>query len=210
MFVGVTRAQQELQISLARYRDFRGQRKLTIPSSFLMELPRTEMEIEYPEALHDDRADFQSGEDQHSQLVPDDDGCDPDDSQCIPPCAPHSLRAHSHETPCADPADTPSYSTIASPMPHDSQPREVRHALPPKIHLTTAAAMINGDAPSPPVDPNAFRQGTCVLHASYGLGRIVALSGNGPQREATVDFPPPSGRRTLLLADGALRPVGCS
>ncbi len=56
MFVGITRAQQELQISLARYRDFRGQRKLTIPSSFLMELPRAEMEIELPESreLQDD------------------------------------------------------------------------------------------------------------------------------------------------------------
>ena len=53
MFVGITRAQQELQISLARYRDFRGQRKLTIPSSFLMELPRAEMEIEFPEEAAD-------------------------------------------------------------------------------------------------------------------------------------------------------------
>ena len=43
MFVGITRAQQELQISMARWRDFRGQRTLTIPSSFLMELPRGEM-----------------------------------------------------------------------------------------------------------------------------------------------------------------------
>ena len=51
MFVGITRAQQELQISLARYRDFRGQRKLTIPSSFLMELPRAEMEVEMPESV---------------------------------------------------------------------------------------------------------------------------------------------------------------
>ena len=46
MFVGITRARQELQISTARYRDFRGQRKLTIPSSFLMELPRSEMDVE--------------------------------------------------------------------------------------------------------------------------------------------------------------------
>ncbi|MCK5644498.1 MAG: BamA/TamA family outer membrane protein, partial [Gammaproteobacteria bacterium] len=50
MFVGITRARQELQISMARYRDFRGQRKLTIPSSFLMELPRDEMELEHPRA----------------------------------------------------------------------------------------------------------------------------------------------------------------
>ena len=47
MFVGITRAQQELQISTARYRDFRGQRKLTIPSSFLMELPRGEMDVDW-------------------------------------------------------------------------------------------------------------------------------------------------------------------
>ena len=45
MFVGITRAQEELQISLAAYRDFRGQRKITIPSPFLMELPRSEMEV---------------------------------------------------------------------------------------------------------------------------------------------------------------------
>ncbi len=45
MFVGITRAQRELQISMARYRDFRGARKLTVPSSFLMELPRDEMEM---------------------------------------------------------------------------------------------------------------------------------------------------------------------
>ena len=47
MFVGITRAQQELQLSTARYRDFRGQRKLTIPSSFLMELPRGEMDVDW-------------------------------------------------------------------------------------------------------------------------------------------------------------------
>lgn len=45
MFVGITRAQQELQISLAGYRDFRGQRKTTIPSPFLMELPRSAMNV---------------------------------------------------------------------------------------------------------------------------------------------------------------------
>ena len=50
LFVGITRAQQELQLSLARYRDFRGQRKSTIPSSFLMELPRMEMDVESPAA----------------------------------------------------------------------------------------------------------------------------------------------------------------
>ena len=67
MFVGITAAQQELQISLARYRDFRGQRRLTIPSSFLMELPRAEMEVEIG------RAGEPVGAKPHdSQLAPDD------------------------------------------------------------------------------------------------------------------------------------------
>ena len=64
MFVGITRAKQELQISLAQYRDFRGQRKMTVPSPFLMELPRGEMEViehevpaETPESFAAEAAD---------------------------------------------------------------------------------------------------------------------------------------------------------
>src|SRR6478609_91459 len=45
VFVGVTRAMEELQLSYAVTRDFRGVRRRTIPSSFLMEMPRGEMEM---------------------------------------------------------------------------------------------------------------------------------------------------------------------
>src|SRR4051794_16193574 len=44
-FVGITRAKEELQLSYAVTRDFRGVRRRTIPSSFLMEMPRGEMEM---------------------------------------------------------------------------------------------------------------------------------------------------------------------
>ena len=44
-FVGITRAKEELQLSYAVTRDFRGVRRRTIPSSFLMEMPREEMEL---------------------------------------------------------------------------------------------------------------------------------------------------------------------
>ncbi len=43
-FVGITRAEKELQLSLARHREFRGQRKMTVPSHFLLELPFDELE----------------------------------------------------------------------------------------------------------------------------------------------------------------------
>ncbi|HEY4233177.1 MAG TPA: UvrD-helicase domain-containing protein, partial [Lacipirellulaceae bacterium] len=44
-FVGITRAKDELQMSYAVTRDFRGVRRRTIPSSFLMEMPRHELEM---------------------------------------------------------------------------------------------------------------------------------------------------------------------
>jgi DNA helicase-2/ATP-dependent DNA helicase PcrA len=44
LFVGITRAEKELQLSLARYREFRGQRKMTVPSQFLLELPFDELD----------------------------------------------------------------------------------------------------------------------------------------------------------------------
>jgi len=51
MFVGITRAQERLQLSLVQYRDFRGERKPAIPSSFLMELPRGEMAVQRPDTI---------------------------------------------------------------------------------------------------------------------------------------------------------------
>jgi DNA helicase-2/ATP-dependent DNA helicase PcrA len=67
--------------------------------------------------------------------------------------------------------------------------------------------LANGGAPLPPVSPEEFIQGGLVRHPQYGLGRIVALSGSGPERQATVEFSPPAGQMKILLADSLLRPV---
>ncbi len=155
LFVGITRAQQELQLSLARYRDFRGQRKSTIPSSFLMELPRMEMDLESP-AVEEFGPSWVEEERQE-------------------------VSARSKV------AATPSWSSGT-------------------IRLTTAAALANGGQPTA-VDTEVFRQGMWVVHTTFGLGQIIALSGSAAGRRATVDFPPPAGRQRLLLADGALQPV---
>jgi DNA helicase-2/ATP-dependent DNA helicase PcrA len=156
LFVGITRAQQELQLSLARYRDFRGQRKPTIASSFLMELPRMEMEVESAGA--DDMG--RSWVEEAREEVP---------------ARPRIAAA-------------PSWAG--------------------SVRLTTAAALANGGQPTASVNPEVFRQGMLVVHATYGLGRIIALSGSAASRRATVDFPPPAGRQRLLLAEGTLQPVG--
>ncbi len=152
-FVGVTRAQQELQLSLARYRDFRGQRKMTVPSHFLMELPREEMELREPGTI---------------------------ESYGLPPA---------YEEPVFS-------QTEAAPS---------RPAIPAAM-LTTAAELAGGK-PSPSVDPEAYHQDMLVRHPKYGLGRIVALSGSGTSRKATIDFASTGGRKRLVLAGSPLRPV---
>ncbi|MBC8351080.1 MAG: UvrD-helicase domain-containing protein [Planctomycetes bacterium] len=48
LFVGITRAEEELQLSYSAYRFLRGSQRMSIPSSFLMELPRDEMEVHEP------------------------------------------------------------------------------------------------------------------------------------------------------------------
>jgi len=170
MFVGITRAEQELQISTARYRDFRGQRKLTIPSSFLMELPREEMELTVPGIEDSFRDPWDNGGFEQAPV--------------------HDEHAEKDTETVSDVASTASRPPRATPS------------------LTTAATLANGGEPLPPFDPDAFRQGMVVLHAVYGLGQIVALSGSAANRKATVDFPPPTGRKKFLLAQTPLRPVG--
>jgi len=153
MFVGITRAKQELQISRAVVRDFRGQRKMTIPSRFLMELPRDGMEVMDHE---DDVA----------------------------------------SAPWTEPAGEAA-------IPIERRPPLRTSPIAP---LLTAAEMTNGGE-SPPAAPDDFIQGMLVRHPQNGLGRVVALSGSGPTRVATIDFASPPCRMRFLLTGSPLRPI---
>jgi len=155
MFVGITRAQQELQISMATYSDFRGQRKMTIPSRFLMELPRAEMESEDVAATA------------------------------------LSLME-------------PFYEDVAPPRRRAAAPAASRTAT--ALRLTTAAELANG-GPLEPTAPDQFHQGMLVRHPDLGLGRVVALSGSGQKRKATVHFTSGGGQMKFLIAQSPLRPV---
>ena len=80
-------------------------------------------------------------------------------------------------------------------------------AGPGGFRLTTAAALAGGPgATAGPEDLNAFRPGVSVLHPQYGLGRIVAIDGAGPNRKGRVAFAV-GGERTFVLAKAPLRPV---
>jgi DNA helicase-2/ATP-dependent DNA helicase PcrA len=157
MFVGMTRAKQELQISFARYRDFRGRRTMPVPSSFLMELPREEMEL-------------------------------------------LTVGSEATKDAAIDREEVPDYSEA----PHEQYEEPVYRGADEK---RGTGSKPQGEAPVPSFSPDVFTQGMEVEHPQYGRGRIAALSGAGLARQATVDFPAPTGRMRFLLRGSPLRPM---
>jgi DNA helicase II / ATP-dependent DNA helicase PcrA len=169
LFVGMTRAQRELQLSMARYRHFRGRQGMTVPSQFLMELPRDEMEC------------------QEESWTPPSGGMHKD----YDPTSEHP-HEWAQDVPTVDDGRGAA-GTIAT----DARPR-----------LTTAAEMAEQPlALRAAATVDQFHQGMVVLHAEYGPGKIVALSGSGSRRCATVRFPTISDEKKFVLASGALRPA---
>ncbi len=184
MFVGMTRARERLQLGMARSRDFRGSRRTTVPSSFLVELPRGEMLVE--------------------EVGPGTDGAPVPVSAC--PSAQADEDWDSGRAPAAisrrlSPISNPQSLIPSSPIPRSPNPQ-----VPPTLRLGTADQLAGGPPPQPP-NPDAFQQGMVVLHPQYGLGQVVALSGSGSGRQATVDFAPPVGRLQFVLLHSPLRPM---
>ena len=170
LFVGITRAMEELQLSLARYRDFRGQRKMTVPSTFLLELPFDELEASEASLAESATAEPSHGDD-------------------FEPHVEHEEPVWSH------PAEEFSFEPARPPQ------RQIGAAL------KTAAELAAGTAASPGAAPDSFAQGMLVRHPEYGLGKIVALSGSGARRTATVAFASSAGEKKFVLQQSPLRPL---
>jgi hypothetical protein len=81
--------------------------------------------------------------------------------------------------------------------------------------IKTAAAMSRetGDGADsaaseqlPRISPDVFKQGMTVTHPEYGPGKIVALSGAGKNRRATIQFAT-VGQKKIILAHSTVRPA---
>ncbi len=187
MFVGITRAKESLTISYAKYRDYRGQLSPTIASQFLMELPRDEMHVVVPDGtpahfIDESYPDMWEAEDLNEEDLADD----------------------------ATEFDPSSFEE--EPAIQINEPTEIKSIDPSSI--TTAASLAGNDEVSAevakeerdPVDPNLFAHGMRVKHPEYGLGKIVALSGEGTNRTATVNFVM-SGEKKFILTYSDLLPA---
>ncbi len=140
LFVGMTRAREELELNYSTTREFAGSRRYNAPSMFLMELPRSDLEYV-------------------------------------------GVRS----------------TSLAIERPAPGRPTPDIPSIGGGIRLTTAAAMA-GDTPSE-FTPDAFSQGSFVLHESHGLGRVVALDDSGEARRALVRFGngAASAEKTVLI-----------
>jgi DNA helicase-2/ATP-dependent DNA helicase PcrA len=191
-FVGLTRAKEELQLSYAVTRDFRGQRRRTIPSSFLMEMPRGEMEMvetmatvhEYSHDPWDDADDGDDDENWGDWQIEDITVQSPD-----PGSAPGALRV-----------SAASITTAAA-----LERSAASAGLPGAKSPATTGRDTAKDA-SPGISPDLFKQGMTVKHPEYGPGKIVSLSGSGKNRRATILFAT-VGQKKIVLAHSSVRPA---
>ncbi len=198
LFVGITRAREELHISAAQERTTRGKINYVAPSPFLLEVERDDMEIvgqltgfghDYSQlAEHDDW----DQDDWDDELWDEEEGPLEDDLELDDASQPRAVRR----------IQRPKRSQ--RPVPSDSSNSTRSIGTP----FVTAADMAGlSDAPTE-VRPESFRDGMVVMHPEYGLGKIVALGGSGSKRSATVQFAGGEQARTFRLAYSELRPVG--
>jgi DNA helicase-2/ATP-dependent DNA helicase PcrA len=173
-FVGITRAEESLQLSYAVHRDFRGQRRRTVPSPFLLEMPRDEMQLLHVGSDHFHPPSWDLDDDIHAP--PEDDELELGDVASLSNLGDHPSISNDRWKDAA--------------------------AL-----VTTAAKLTGAAAPAPSgISPDEFTQGMTVMHPEHGPGKIVALSGEGDRRRATVQFAA-AGQRRFVLAHSPLRPA---
>jgi DNA helicase-2/ATP-dependent DNA helicase PcrA len=181
-FVGLTRAKDELQLSYAVMRDFRGQRRRTIPSSFLMEMPREELDMRDEATAHIAAA---------AVLTPWDDVDDEDEDDDWDTWQLEDVAVESES------GGKPSFGVAAAAI-----TTAAALATPTKAESKAVSAK---SSPSERVSPDLFKQGMTVAHPEYGPGKIVALSGSGKNRRATIQFAT-VGQKKIILAHSPVRP----
>jgi DNA helicase-2/ATP-dependent DNA helicase PcrA len=183
LFVGMTRAEQWLQLSYCKSRAMRGDLRPAIASPFLNELPLQDMrqiestprqdwfdsEFDQSSQFDDDMPVFQVGDSAASDTSGDasfDFGANQNAVDEFP-----EIQQDSGD-------DEP---TVKEPMPAESAKAKAASLL---NSVKTAADLATGaNAPL-----TAYSAGRRVMHDSYGEGTIIKVSGRGPKCIAKIAF----------------------
>ncbi len=185
LFVGITRAEEELQLSRSMSRFRRGSPWPTIASRFLMELPREAMEVFEPTSDEIDPEVFAQidswlhGGIGEGQV---------DDSLAIG--VPDEI----------DISFDPEMFESAESLRKGIAKQKKSAPTMPRIFTGTELAEEQERLQSNVrVHPGAFRIGMKVEHLEYGIGTVEMLSGKDAKKTATVDFPG-LGKKRFRLA----------
>ncbi len=176
-FVGITRAKETLQLSSAKRRGFN---RMSVPSTFLMELPRAEMDVS---DLSDPFAAYEFDQDSGSSFMDDffDDEFRPIVARKRKEAASTSID---HEMGRDEIAFEPEEDDSADPLQHRKLSKlnkinlaQLRPASDLAPVATTAGAKVEH-----------FLVGSEVHHPKYGNGFVVSLDGRSTKRMARVRF----------------------
>ncbi len=230
-FVGITRAISELQISRCLNRFRRGSSWPAIPSRFLMELPRHEMQVFEPSSYgHEENyEDLMKGvgpfmNDGLPSIDINDDYESTEFKPAFKPKSPSHTLAHdadgfeleiqldeSHDDDASAGTDrlfesTTHYQVGTRQLPITMPTSKSKGGVFPRLKTAAQFAQEQESSETTQLHPGAYQQGMRVEHPEYGTGEIVNLSGEGKRRMATIDFPG-QGKKRFHLASAKLKPV---
>lgn len=184
LFVGITRARERLVLTHTERREMHGRTLSTITSDFMQELIVERRECTGAGAYDEFADPFDSSAD--GEHADDDFGDDADLT------ATENVR-------------------FRQSFP-DSRPqleKSKKRPAPPKLHLTTGAALESGSGEQTTL-PLGFSMGMQVRHPRYGLGTVVEVNGHSRMRTVTVEFTTGNRRESFVAAKCPLQPVGFS
>ena len=212
-FVGITRARNRLQLSIAKSRGF-GSSRMSCPSSFLMELPRAEMEIvdlSEPFATDDDfgDSDFQDTHNDsgwgdksflHQRKGKNAKAAKPkqpkietmadwevanetDESQDF---APDEMDVLLDDLGDDDEVASSAAKTIDEPGTFAKKLESLNRTIP--VGALKTAAQVTAVVTPGGIPVDRFEAGDMVVHPSYGAGTITSVEGRGLRRMARVVF----------------------
>ena len=185
LFVGITRAEQQLQISYSQRRTFRGQTRIASPSQFLYELPRDDMQCtlptgglasigNHPNSDFEPTADYFEHPEQsnHDVLATEEIEAKLQQAQSI-------LEQVSDNNSQQEPSPTDHLANELASMTNISTASDLQASTDNEgSQSSTAKQIALAD----------FKQGMLVSHQRYGSGVIVSISGSGDKLTATIKF----------------------
>ncbi len=180
LFVGITRAKRDLQISRCMNRFRRGSYWPSIASRFLMELPRDQMQVFEPIAQQYDDSTFA-------------DSIDPMD-----PWMHDGLPSYDVNDDLISEREDQVKESPAKATNRPTFPRLVTAAQ----FAAEQEALLSDIR----LHPESYKIGMDVEHPDYGIGRILTLTGEGQKRTATIEFAK-LGKKRFRLAFCNLRAV---